>query len=329
MKVLLQFAKFHNAKVIENTNEIIEKFKKKYNIDVTLFQGSGDELVKEVDLNEFEVFAFMGISYKDSFANGKNLKWMHTWATGYDEMLTEKFCKFVIENKIQFSNSPGVRTNTIAEHVLMSMMTLSRGLNHYLKNQQEKSWKLVPTNEIHEKTVVVIGYGSLGKRVAEICEVFNMNIIIVSQSASNLKYKTYKRDQIHEALKSADFVILCDSLKKENIHFFDRKCFESMKKTSIFVNVARGKLVNQNEMIECLKEKLIYGASLDVFEEEPLSIESPLWSMENVIITPHSSWMCSNQLEKMFDVFFENFDCYINKKQLCSLVDYSNLVPIK
>lgn len=329
MKVLFQFAKFHNATVINNTNELIEKLKKNYNVELTIFQGSAEELVKELNLDDFEVFAFMGISYRDCFTQGKNIKWMHTWATGYDEVLTENFCKFVKDNQIKFTNSPSVRTDTITEHVIMSMMSLSRGLNHYFKNQQEKVWKIIPTNEIHRKTIVIIGFGSIGKRLAEVCEIFNMNIIIVSQSASNLKYKTYKRDQIHDALKQGDFVVLCDSLKKDNMYFFDRKCFESMKRTSIFINIARGKLVKEDEMIECLKEKVIYGASLDVFEKEPLSSSSPLWEMENVIITPHSSWMCSNQFEKMFDVFFQNFDCYINGKELISLVNHKELIPIK
>jgi len=113
------------------------------------------------------------------------------------------------------------------------------------------------------------------------------------------------------------------------MYSFDRKCFESMKKTSIFINIARGKLVNEKDMIECLKEKVIYGASLDVFEIEPLSSESPLWSIENVIITPHSSWMCSNHVENMFQVFFSNFDNYFNGKELISLINEKDLIPLQ
>jgi len=351
MRILLQFHQVQNVNV-EDKKELETQLQKlgslnKVKTEVFFHIGSIEHLLQEYKLEEIDVLAFMGLSYRDCLlapleSDLGKLKWIHVWTTGIDPVLTPKFCSFIKERyeKLVFTSTPNVRTETIAEHVIMLMTALSRKLPIYFKNQQQRVWQVIPTSaELFEKSVVVAGFGDIGKRVASLCNAFRMKVRVVTRDSNSKTpisldqdtkgYTFYSgRDGLFEALRDADFVILCMSLNKENLRGFDHECFKQMKKSSFIVNIARGKLINEKDLLQALNEGMIAGAGLDVFEVEPLPKESELWNMENVIITPHSSFMQSSTFERTIAGFLENFKKFLNGEKLDAIVRKDQLVPI-
>lgn len=251
----------------------------------------------------------------------KNLKWIHAFSAGVEKILTPE----VVKSKIIVSNSSGIHAIPIAEHVIGFILIFTRKFYDTFKKQQRKIWtKNQDLTELKDKTVLVVGLGNIGTEVARLTSCFGANVIAVKQ---NLKHKpdfvneVYSINHLEKTLSKADFVVLCLPLTNETHHLFDVKKFKLMKKTAIIINIGRGGLINEKELIEALDKKIISGAGLDVTEEEPLSQKSRLWTMENVVITPHHSGWSEKYMDRAIDLFCINLQAYLANKPLPNLVD--------
>ena len=172
--------------------------------------------------------------------------------------------------------------------------------------------------------MLVVGLGHIGSEVARLASSFRANVIAVKQNLNNkpdFVDRLYSIDQLEQALPNADFVVLTLPLTHKTRYLFDMKKFRLMKKSSILINIGRGGLVNEKELIEALDKKIIAGAALDVTEEEPLPKESPLWDMENAIITPHHGGWSERFMDRGIDIFCLNLKAYLKNKPLPNLVD--------
>ena len=251
----------------------------------------------------------------------KKLKWIHSFSAGMDRVLTPE----VLKSKIILSNSSGIHAIPIAEHVLGFMLIFTRKFYETFKKQQKKIWeKNQDLTELRDKTVLVVGLGHIGTEVARLANCFGAKVIAVKQNAKNkpdFVDKIYKSNQLEKALPMADFVIVCLPLTSQTRHLFDTKKFRKMKKSSIIINIGRGALINEKELILALDKKIIGGACLDVTEEEPLSQKSKLWEMENVIITPHHSGWSEKYMDRAIELFCINLKAYLSNKPLPNLVD--------
>ncbi|MDP2638298.1 MAG: D-2-hydroxyacid dehydrogenase [Candidatus Levybacteria bacterium] len=251
----------------------------------------------------------------------KNLKWIHSFSAGADKILTEE----VKKSDVIVSNSSGIHAIPIAEHVLGLMLIFTRKFYDTFRKQQQKIWQNnQDATELRGKTVLVVGLGHIGEEVARLVNLLGANVIGIK---NNIKDKPdfmseiYTSDQIDSILPKADFTVLCLPLTLATHHLFNLSKFKKMKKSSVIINIGRGELINEKELIQALEEKIIAGAGLDVTEEEPLPKESKLWNMENVVITPHHSGLSEKYMDRAIDLFCINLKAYLERKKLPNSVD--------
>ncbi len=251
------------------------------------------------------------------------LQWIHVTSAG-----VETLPQFLFDSKISITNSSGVHPIPIAEQVFTYMLLFARQMNQTILAQKQKKWMEWGTIqnifELHGRTIGIVGFGRIGKEVAELAKAFSMPVIAVTRD----KHKKEKNvdelltiENLDKPLTKADFIINCLPQTKETLGLFDLNKFKKMKKTAYFINIGRGKVVNEKDLIATLKQKHIAGAGLDVFETEPLPKTSPLWSFENVILTPHSAGFTPEYTKRVIEIFCDNLQAYVHNKPMPTLVD--------
>ena len=239
----------------------------------------------------------------------------------------------------------GVIAGQIAEYVLMAMLAFGQKLPKLMRYQGEHQWAeskekwtdFLPI-ELRYSTVGILGYGSIGRQVARLLKPFGATILAAKKDVMHpedsgyskegmgdphgeLFNRLYPIEAMHSLLKDSDFVVVALPLTDETHHILDAQAFEAMKETAYVINVGRGGLVDEKALIQALKSKHIAGAALDVFEKEPLDENSPLWDMENVIISPHVSGLSQHLSEETLDLFIENLNRYLADLPLYNQVD--------
>lgn len=251
--------------------------------------------------------------------HGKELKWMHILSAGIELLPFEK----AKERGILVSNSRGIHGIPIGEHVFAMILSMTRNLGVLRDYQRAKKWDKVPAQEIYGKTMAVIGLGSIGLQIATLAKAFGMKVIGTKRTAEEIPGvdMVYKSKDMKEALAEADFVVVAVPHTKDTEMLFGKEEFEAMKESAFFVNIARGKVADENALIEALKEGKIAGACLDVFETEPLGQESPLWKMENVLITPHQAALSPMYMERALGIFLSNIEKYKSGEKLNNAID--------
>ncbi len=259
---------------------------------------------------------------EEAIANAKNLKWIHFASAGVDKSLNESLRR----KRIKLSCSRGIHANTIAEHVIMQILAFSKNLKKSFEYQQKKEWRFDELVEgrfdLENKTIAIIGLGSIGRRIAQLASAFDMNVTGTVNNVRPIKHvdKVYSRKELHKCLSDADFVVLSTPLTDETRNIISAREFKAMKKNAFLVNIGRGSLINENDLVQALTSHKIAGAALDVFEREPLPPQSPLWSFDNVFITPHYSGMAEKLWEKVANLFCENAIRFRDGKRLIGRV---------
>lgn len=240
------------------------------------------------------------------------LKWFHVTSAGVDNL-----SQSLLNSDIIVTNSSGVHPIPISEHVMAFILMFTRQIHKSFRIQViEKKWKrnniYKAVSEVYQKTIGIVGFGRIGKQIAQVSKVFKMNVLVNS---------LHSHSDINDLLKKSDYVINCLPYTKDTHHFFDFNKFKKMKKSSYFINIGRGKTVNEKELITALKKDIIAGAGLDVFEEEPLLSDSPLWQLDNVILTPHYAGWTPYYMDRVISIFCENLKAYLSGKRMPNLVD--------
>jgi phosphoglycerate dehydrogenase-like enzyme len=200
----------------------------------------------------------------------------------------------------------------MAEHVIWGVLSILKNARYFEDKKRIKLWeKNRKVLELHEKTVTIIGCGNVGKECAKLFKGFSCTIIGVDCKEINddVFDKIYNVNNIEMAIKSADVVVICVPLSSETKRMFNKNMFSLMKDGSIFVNVSRGEIVEEKSLISALDDKLL-GAVVDVFETEPLDTQSQLWEKENVILTPHNSFVGDGNSRRLYKVIESNLRDY-------------------
>jgi len=262
---------------------------------------------------------FSGRFTSEELSKAKNLKWVQATSAGVDYYMFEEF----INSDIKLTNVRGMHGRTISEHVLMMILALSRNLPTAFSNQHKKVWERYQADLVVNKKLVIVGLGGIGKELANIAAKFGLEVLGVDLKDPKLNYiqKVFHSENLKEALAIADFVVIATPLTDETYHLISDEEFSSMKNSATFINIARGKVVDQKALFNALKNKDISNAAIDVFEEEPLSQESPLWDLDNIIITPHVAGTMPEYMNNASDIFVENLKLHLENKQLINLVD--------
>lgn len=216
------------------------------------------------------------------------LKVISKWGTGIDS-IDRRACE---ELGITLCNTPNAFTDPVADTVMSFILCFARQLLCVNKDMHKGKWNKLQGRSLHECTLGVIGVGNIGKAVIYRANSFGMNVLgndIVHMSQEFINDTGIKMVSIEELLHEADFVSLNCDLNPSSYHLIGYKEFKMMNQHSYIINTARGPIIDESALIKALTEKRIAGAALDVFEEEPLPIDSPLLKMECVLLSPHNA----------------------------------------
>jgi phosphoglycerate dehydrogenase-like enzyme len=215
--------------------------------------------------------------------------------------------------RIQWASSAGVHATPLAEWSIFGILAFTKGLPRLLADQRDRRWGHYAVDELRGSTVLVVGLGSIGREVARLAKAFGMNVVSVRRAQGNLD----------ELLPQADSIVVTLPLTDETHGLIDRDRIARMRPGAIFVNVGRGGVVDEEALADALASGQLRGAALDVFAEEPLPQESPLWALENVIISPHTSALSRHENERIVELFADNLRRYLGGEELRSRIDTS------
>lgn len=242
-----------------------------------------------------------------------SLRWIHCWGAGVNMIPLE----LLKEYNIKLTNSSGVHGYPISETVFAIMLSLTRKIHTYIRYQIKAEWNQDNNNlELHGKTLGILGMGEIGIEIAKIARAFGMKVLGYRRSMQPISsvdiLYPYGKQGLHDLLRCSDYIVNSLPLTSKTCKLIGSKEFSIMKPTAFYINVGRGETTDTDAMIQALKEGGIAGAGLDVFEQEPLPSDNPLWSLENVILTPHTSGLTMHYTERVMDIFIQDFKDYLN-----------------
>ena len=243
-----------------------------------------------------------------SVLKATSLKWMHTFSAGVDS----PFFVQLMERGIRLTNSTGATASPIGQTTVLYMLALSRNVRAWFQHQEKHEWSRHEFAELNGARLAVIGMGPIGIEIARLGVALNMNVEAIRRTPTGSEpCPTFSFDQLLSVLARADWVAVALPLTDDTSQIFNAETFAIMKPGAHFINVGRGELVNEDSLIATLQSGHLAGAALDVFATEPLPPDSPLWDMDNVIITPHSSAASAQSGLRSEDIFLRNLARYV------------------
>jgi D-2-hydroxyacid dehydrogenase (NADP+) len=243
-----------------------------------------------------------------SILKATSVKWMHTFSAGVDS----PFFVQLMERGIRLTNSSGATASPIAQTTVLYMLALSRNVRAWFQHQEKHEWTRHEFAELEGARLAVIGMGPIGIEIARLGVALNMNVEAIRRTPTGTEpCSTFSFDQLSRVLGHADWVAVALPLTDNTRQIFNAETFAIMKPGAHFINVGRGELVDEEALIAALRSEHLAGAALDVFATEPLSPDSPLWDMDNVIITPHSSSASAQSGLRSEDLFLKNLARYV------------------
>ncbi len=259
-------------------------------------------------------------------AKAKNLVWVQAMSAGVDGLISNE--ALVKNEKIVLTNHRGVHGPAIADHAMALLLTLTRDMRFHEANQDKKEWgkgqsELTPI-ALDGRTMLVVGIGGIGSEIAKRAKAFGMTVWATRRSQAP-KPDYIDRVELSPALLSmlpeADVVAIAAPLTAETEGLFNKEAFAAMKKGAYLINIARGPIVVQDELIAALKSGKLSAAGLDVTEPEPLPASSPLWELKNVIITPHVAGHAEVTVTRRWTLLRENLRRFAAGEPLYNVVD--------
>jgi phosphoglycerate dehydrogenase-like enzyme len=271
--------------------------------------------------------AFSGQVYPEQLAAAPRLRWIHSPAAGIGSMLYPE----MVRSRVVMTNSRGLAAETIAEHVVGVTLAMFRRLHVAVRRQVERRWAQdeiasgAPNRSLSGSRVLIVGLGAIGRAVGEKLSTLGAIVAGVRRRPDGERPTGIERvdgpDRLHQLLPSFDVVVICAPQTSETKHLIGGRELSLMRPDALLVNVSRGKLVDEAALADALQSHHISGAALDVFEHEPLAADSPLWSLPNVLITPHTSGFRPDHWDAVTDLFAENLRRFEAGAPLLNVVD--------
>jgi phosphoglycerate dehydrogenase-like enzyme len=235
----------------------------------------------------------------------RNLKWIHVISAGLERMPFPA----IAERGILVTNARGIHVIPMAEYTMGLILMFSRRFVDLLRNQQDRTWdRTIRIDELYGQTLGVIGAGAIGTEIAKRAKAFGMRTLGVATSVREQEGfdQMFSRDQLDEVLRQSDYVVVIVPLTPQTDRMIGEREIGLLKKTAVLINIARGRVVDENALVDALVAGRIRGAGLDVFEQEPLPQDHPLWSLPNVVLTPHLSARSPKYMERALEIFRHN-----------------------
>jgi phosphoglycerate dehydrogenase-like enzyme len=262
------------------------------------------------DADMLITFGQMIKNLKLDFAAARNLKWVQALGTGLDGITDQP----ALKPDVTVTSLHGVHGAPVSEAALASMLALSRDLPGFVRAQDQHQWKRWPAKLLQGKTAGILGIGVIAEALAPKCKALGMMVVGITSSPR----KVAGFDRIHpvgellQVLAGVDHFVLLTPYSPATHQMIDAKVFAAMKPSAYLVNLARGGVVDEDALIEALRAKKIAGAALDVFNQEPLPPDNPLWTFPNVIITTHQGGFCDTYPDLAMPILEHNIRCFLN-----------------
>lgn len=290
--------------------------------------GEGNVVVNAADAETAraqiaDADAMYGRLTPELFANAAQLRWVQTSGAGLEGYIFPALAN----SQITLTNMAGIYGDQIADHVMSFVLMFARGMHIYVRHQLKHNWlRDLPFLHMADQTLGIIGFGGIGREVAQRAQAFGMRVMAVdakTQSKPEYVAELWGTERLGELLSQADFVVLCVPHTPETAKLITRARLEQMKPTAYLINISRGIVVDLADLTSALQAGMIAGAGLDVFEIEPLPTDHPLWDMENVIITPHmaSGTGSPHIADRRIDLLCDNLRRYRAGEPLRNVVD--------
>lgn len=256
----------------------------------------------------------------DLIARMPRLRYICAMSAGTDKVDSLKGLK----PDVLVTSARGIHGPQMSELAFLSMISLSREFPRMQRNQARHVWERWPQKLLWGKTVVLVGIGPIAEDLAVRCAAFGMRVIGISDARKEAPHfdKMLPRTRLEEAAAEADFMVVLVPLSAQTRHMINASVFRAMKNTGILINLARGPVVDEKELIKALQEGRIGGAALDVFEVEPPAPDNPLWDMPNVIVTPRIGGMSDVYTEQVLPLVVHNLRCFLDGR----LAEMKNVV---
>jgi phosphoglycerate dehydrogenase-like enzyme len=275
-----------------------------------------------------------------------NLKWVQLHSAGIDHILSSP----IMSGNVLITTTSGIHATPIAEYVMASILAHRWRVPHWTACQRAAQWPsgrwdLYARHELLESTIGILGYGSIGREVARLAHAFGMRVLALRRSPGGeanppagevtkgyigahaagqggmIPERVYGPAELHEMLPECDYVVIALPLTSHTRHLIGASELRAMKPSAYLVNIARGAIVDETALIQALREGWIAGAGLDVFEQEPLPADSPLWGMDTALLSPHVAGFTPRYDERAAQLFAQNLARYTARGPLLNLVD--------
>lgn len=248
-----------------------------------------------------------------------SLRWVQICSAGFGDNITPA----IVEGRVTLTNAAGLHTVPIAESALAAMLDHAKNLHRRRVNQRARTWRRLDNDELHGRTVLIVGLGSIGGTVARLCKAFDMTVVGTSRRAEPLAHvdEVFPVDALHRYLPTADYVVMAVPHTPETAGMLDGEAFGAMKPSAYLINVGRGQTVVESAMLDALRSGRIAGAYLDAFTREPLDADHELWGMDNVLVVPHDSHSSPRIGDRMVTIFCDNLGRYVAGEPLSNVCD--------
>jgi phosphoglycerate dehydrogenase-like enzyme len=261
-----------------------------------------------------------GAMLSDAWEHAGDLRWIQSASAGVDALLFPE----LVRSHVIVTNARGVFDAAIAEYVVGVILLFAKGMVGVLDAQRRHEWRHRETERLEHKRVLVAGTGPIGRAIARSCAALGMQVRGVGRTPRHRDAefgRVFAAEDLAEAAGWADYVVNALPATAETRHVFDAEVFGAMSPGARFVNVGRGSTVDETALVRALEQGRIGGAALDVFEEEPLSADHPLWAMPNVVVSPHLAGDFAGWRESAVELFVGNLERYLTGKPLRNVVD--------
>lgn len=274
--------------------------------------------------NDIEVV--LGDFPRQELSSLPNLRWFQQFGTGvewlqdYPELVHKPFL---------LTNCSDGHFDVVADHLMALLLGVLRGIPAAVRNQQQANWQQMSLTEcdslfqIRGKTVLIVGLGSVGIAIAARLKAFGAHVIGIRRNPSKVTDyvdEVYSLSHLNEMAKVANIVVSCLPRTTQTYHLFDRQFFACMRKPAFFFNIGRGNAVNEDDLANALSTGILDGAGIDVCTQEPLKKNSPLWALDNLLITPHIGGTYDQVIDTWRDVALDNLQRYTTEQPLRNLV---------
>jgi phosphoglycerate dehydrogenase-like enzyme len=258
---------------------------------------------------------------RDVFTMCKDVRWVHSRSAGLDHVLFPE----LVASDVPLTNGSGVFSQSLGEFSLAAILYFAKDFRRMIRNQVAGVWDQFDVEEIADQTVGIVGYGDIGRAVAKRVHAMGMTVLALKrhppQGADPLIDQFYPPEDLLKMLARCDYIVVSLPLTAETHHMISDAQFAAMKPTAVVVNVGRGPVIDQTAMVRALTAKRIKGAGLDVFEQEPLPPGDPMYSLENVLLSPHCADHTAEWLNQAMRFFLDQYRRFSNGEPLENVVN--------